>query len=488
MDVVLFSDVSQQSAIIAGMKYTEFPGKSSGPHRLKTEIRNAGFTCQVIDLFFYFTEEELIHLCEKIISKKTLVVGFSTTFWLRNNFLNNERFKKFKIVYDHVRKLNGPKIVFGGPSSIEFSRMFPANKTFSGYAEQDFINYLFKLIGKEENHQFDFNHSQIVYQKNDFMNYEESPVIEISRGCIFKCKFCAFPLNGKSKFDYVKDKEVLKEELIRNYETHGMTIYTFSDDTFNDSTYKLEYLHDIFMSLPFKIKFTSYIRLDLLNAHREQISLLRNMGLFGAFFGVETLNYEAAKTIGKGMSPEKIKDFLYELKSEHWKDDVNISIGLITGLPYETKKSFQETMDWILNKEYCLINKITVLPLGVTNPLYDKNPFKSQFQLDAKKYGFYWTDKGSHAWNNSIHEIKSWDEAAMMATQLLNAIESVNKHTRENFSLPRIANVARFANDPKTFDEIFYMPVKDFITWLNKNHSSMVKGYVNNYKSKVLNL
>ena len=41
----------------------------------------------------------------------------------------------------------------------------------------------------------------------------ETLPLEVSRGCIFKCSFCAFPLNGKTKLDYLRSPEYIKNEL-----------------------------------------------------------------------------------------------------------------------------------------------------------------------------------------------------------------------------------------------------------------------------------
>jgi hypothetical protein len=120
-DVVLFSDTSlpdidffedTASTSLADV-IREFPAKGAGVHRIKTEVRKSGFTCQVVDLFFYFTKDEILELCRKFITEKTLVVGFSTTFWsaIRQH---PHKLTIFKTVLQYVRDLNGPKIVLGG--------------------------------------------------------------------------------------------------------------------------------------------------------------------------------------------------------------------------------------------------------------------------------------------------------------------------------------------------------------------------------------
>lgn len=484
IDIIIFSDSSIQDTNSSFY----FPTKSAGPHRIKTEVRNSGYSCEVIDLFFYFSEEEIQKLCEKLISNKTLVVGFSTTFWYGLGE-NLDKKKKFATAYRYAKNLPNVKIVFAGPLASNFSEKIYADKSFNGFSDFEFIKYLDTLSKSTvDRNPFDFNRSRILYSPNDCLDYGESTVIEITRGCIFKCNFCAYPLNGKKKFDYIKDKEVLKDELLQNYFNYGITNYTFSDDTFNDSMYKMDYLHNVFTSLPFKISFVSYLRLDLLNAHQEQIKLLKEMGLVGAFFGIETLNKSAGSLIGKGMDPEKVKQLLFDLKKHHWQDDVNVTIGLISGLPFETYESHNKTIEWITDKELCLVDKINIAPLNIPNPLLDKYEYKSQFQLDALKYGFYWPDPKSNSWKNYNSFVKSYDTAIAMSKEIYDASLSVKKHTRGNFALMLTSNIARYGNSPKTLQEMLKMDIDSYNLWLEENKLNMISEYVSNYKSKKLSV
>ena len=60
--------------------------------------------------------------------------------------------------------------------------------------------------------------------------------------------------------------------------------------------------------------------------------MLLESGLVGTFFGIESFNKDANKTVGKGASEEKIYENLWKCK-DVWKDKVPYpSAGLITGL------------------------------------------------------------------------------------------------------------------------------------------------------------
>lgn len=512
--VVIFSDTSLQdneetfsSKEKFGDIIFELPAKSAGAYRIATEVRKEGFTCQVISLCFYFSIEEIRELCKKFITKDTLVVGLSTTFWEINSTTGNTRKKIIQEILSYARNLKQPKIVIGGTLASYYSDKIPVDASFNGFSEGKFIKYLksismgsplqnpdrYSLTNNPEydydrTSDFDFNNSQIIYEPNDCMDYGESTVLETARGCIFSCDFCAYPLNGKKKLDYIKNEHVLLEELIRNYDQYGISTYTLSDDTFNDSTYKLEKILSVTSKLPFKIKFVCYARLDLIHAHREQIQLLKELGLAGVFFGVETLNPKSGKAIGKGLDPEKQKELLFDLKNSYWKNDVNITIGLISGLPFETEKSHKATIDWIMNKEECLVDRIRPAPLGVPNPLLDKYPFKSKFQLNATSLGFYWPDKNSHSWKNFNSEIKSFDRAIEMSQEIYQASKSRHLVHKGNFSLPLVANISKYDTVAKTFNDLLYMDNVVYSEWYMNNRSHMIRSYVDSYKNRIMNL
>ena len=55
----------------------------------------------------------------------------------------------------------------------------------------------------------------------------------------------------------MKNKEILKDEMLRNHELFGTNVYDIMDDLLNDSPEKCEFVHDVFTSLPFIVKYAS---------------------------------------------------------------------------------------------------------------------------------------------------------------------------------------------------------------------------------------
>jgi radical SAM superfamily enzyme YgiQ (UPF0313 family) len=412
--------------------------RSAGAYRIATELRKNNISCQVIDYFSEFTPEEIIKLITEIVGDKTKVIAISTTFTVVNKIVRNRASELNLSVLDYVRFLfslavkvakdinKDIKVVAGGAFSYAYSNKdLNVDVLFKGFSDIAFLNYVkdpnffpkgilkpLVIDGDAYNNVFDFSNSQIIYNESDCIRKGETLSIEIARGCIFKCKFCAYPLNGKKKNDYIKNKETLREEFLRNYYEYGTTRYIYSDDTHNDNIIKLEMLSDIVQSLPFKLEYSSYIRLDLLHAHPRQYQLLKDAGISGAFFGIESLNTPSVKSIGKGISSEKIIEELYTFKER--LPEVYTTGGFIIGLPHETKDTLES---WITKLE----DPNFPLGLYVFSPLsmdQDKTFkfYKSEFEKNSEKY-YTWDDPTT--WNNGSFNLTWASEYVSTRCKLL---------------------------------------------------------------------
>jgi hypothetical protein len=408
--------------------------RAIGAYQLANFLRQHNITVQVIDFTDAFTSDELIAAVEKFIGTNTKVLGISSTFYQQevseSDLRDNKNYHRGTIgflpnnIVDTVSTIKNKypsiKTVVGGGNSNNFINDPLFDTVVHGYAEQAFLEYFTKknIYPKEgstyivngDNIKFDIENLRHSWAKNDCILPNETLPIEISRGCIFKCKFCGYPLNGKKKFDYLRSPDMIVEELVSNYEQYGTTNYLFADDTFNDSTYKLEQLHKRITQLPFKINFTTYLRLDLLHSHQEQLPLLKELGLRSAFFGIESLNDKTSKFIGKGMSSTKVKDFLLELKNNIWKEDISMLCTFIVGLPYEdisgTDKSFAWTQQAGLNTAWA--------PLSINA----NHRYKSDIAINYEKYGYTLLDHNRGNWKNNI---MTSDDAVEAANRYNNA-------------------------------------------------------------------
>lgn len=464
VQVLLFTDLG----------HSHVWSRPSGAYRIATELRKNGYTVQVIDCISFFTPVQLLSLIGKFVGKDTVAIGFSTTFFAGliniRNFTSDSDPWMFpisrsdsKVVMEYIRHLSPKvKIIAGGAKAAELPKEIGIDYVISGYAEKmmlDLMGYLTKknynnpmLVSKKlpngsylldydtKGEQFDFKSSTIRWAKEDCLFPGESVPIEISRGCIFKCKFCNFPLNGKTKNDFIKNQDSLVEELNRNYEEFGIYNYIYADDTHNDSTDKLVYLNQLLPQLKKKPLFTTYLRLDLIHAHREQADLLKENGLVSAMFGIETLNHSAGKTIGKGLSPEKNIETLHWLK-ERWGNSIKTTSGFIIGLPGETKQSVDYLFDW-LNSSDRPLDGFELKPLFIKDPARaDSRLWKSEFDTDPTRFGYSFDpDDSPFHW-----KYNGYIDSFQTANKLVNGFRnSYRKNDLHSFLVNMIANYKEF--------------------------------------------
>jgi hypothetical protein len=389
--------------------------RSIGAYQVAHHCRLHGFVVQVIDFTDFFTEEELIGVLSKLISDNLLAVGISTTFYskqddsnplLANNAISNLRGDadidgKISNVFKYIKHYNpNVKIIAGGANSWQLENNILFDAVFHGYSEESVVNYLKDAKSKQKTRlhpkkngidiingdleTFNIEALEHRWLKEDIVLHNETLPIEIGRGCIFKCKFCSYPLNGKKKFDYIRDYSKIVEEMEYNYATFGTTNYFFTDDTFNDSTEKIQALHRAFASLSFKINFVCYLRADLLHRFPKQIRLLKEMGLRSVVFGIESLHQGAANSVGKGMNVEKMKQFLLDLYYKHWNKEVSITCSMIIGLPGEDEQHVRSAFNWFRNEGVDLCDSwwpLTISTTGHYLSKFDKEHAKFHYDL-----------------------------------------------------------------------------------------------------------
>lgn len=445
--------------------------RAAGAYRLATELRKAGYTVQVIDHLLLLGLNRTLKLLDKFVGSETLFVGFSTTFMnvnedyirtksnrfsyedklSKSRFLNSMRYAsvglpiidaELKSIKDKIKTINPKaKLVLGGARIVTqdfFQSYFDAY--IFGYADATIVEYAKFLEEKKpffqskklkngallvdydlEAKTFNFSDSKIEYHESDKILSEEVLPIEIARGCIFKCKFCAFRLNGKGKFDYMKSQDILYEEFLTNYEKFGTTHYLFCDDTYNDSIQKLEYIAKIVQRLPFKIQYTAYIRHDLIARFPDMADLLKESGLKSALFGIETLNPSAGKIIGKGLSKEKTRNVLQWLRDDKgWKNNIMMSSGFIAGLPTETPETVtawaEELLDFSFPLDSFILNYLQIKESEGESSTINKN-YKplSEFDKNYKAYGYWFDPSKSAGW---INEHWQYEDASKLGTEI----------------------------------------------------------------------
>jgi hypothetical protein len=442
--------------------------KYAGTFRIASELRKHGYFVQCIDLTAFDNRlKDLIEILKTIINEKTFWIGFSTTFlsnifgksYIKFSELQKEKEDdaKLKNFIDFLKSCNpNVKLIAGGSKQFFLEKY--NFKTFISYSDKEIVEFTDWCAGKNKKINLDFysnaiqgsefqefTTSQIQYEENDIINSREALPIEISRGCIFKCKFCSFPMNGKTKGEWIKKSNVLLGEFQRNYDKFGTTNYSFADDTYNDSVDKVKFLYDeVYSKLSFKIKFTTYIRLDLIMRFPETADYLKESGLFSALFGIETINHQSGKIIGKGIDPKIQFQYISELKKNQFKKILTHS-GFIIGLPKDRPNEMELLEDFLFSDDNTL-DDIRVSPLIISPKelvSYRKSSF-SEFDLEYQSYG-YTISKPTDSlldtpWINEKINM-TYDSAFEFAKRINEKSRLSNKFKIAGFGVPWLQNL-----------------------------------------------
>lgn len=332
-----------------------------GGHRIAHYLREQNWDIEVVDWANWWQLEQLQEFFRSRYTKDVVFVGFGHLYSIWSSPM--EQFAAW------IKK-NYPNVVLVSGSSV--NPMFDSAQIdyyVQGFGEHA-ITHLLKYIAGNgpcpkfsviENKKiisavhdypaFPMKSLMVKYEDRDFIKSDEWLTVELARGCKFECAFCQFPVLG-IKQDTSRDASDFREQLMDAYDRFGVSAYMIADETFNDRTEKIAKFASVVEKLPFDPWFSAYIRLDLLAARKHDREELLRMNVLGHYYGIESMNHKSAQAIGKGMPSDKIKQGLLDIKQyfeSHGTGRFRANIGLIAGLPFETKETLNDCLDWLIS-------------------------------------------------------------------------------------------------------------------------------------------
>jgi radical SAM superfamily enzyme YgiQ (UPF0313 family) len=469
--------------------FTDAPGadwlsRGYGCYRLASDLRAAGYSVLTVDYSSSITWEKYKQVIDLAVGDDTLVVGYSTT-WFPYRELNkvNPRYsvgfksksvnpktdfvrdlhpwyyeslshcfsqEKVEPWIEYVKSKNKKiKCIVGGAKSNEYVFEPAIDNIFLGFSENMLMDYVHALSGKgpkrifnkivdydpkASDPRFDFKSSPTRYVDTDCIVPGEVLTIEFARGCIFNCSFCSYPHRNQQTADFIKYKEVIRSELLENWEKWGCSRYMIVDDTFNDSTEKLQYIKEVIETLPFKPKFWAYCRMDLFHTYPEQIQLMKDIGVTEVYYGMETWHDKTAKAINKG---GKLQNKINAMKKakEIWGNDVYVTVGLVAGLPHDTVQSVRDASTWFKEEGHECIDWFNVCSLTVYPPTDNlQYKFFSDIEKDLDKYGYTFPiiDEDPMEWHRSDSgDINSKSLADSLMHDWMNELAPYQKNRKQ---------------------------------------------------------
>lgn len=389
-----------------------------GVYKLAHELRTHGCTVQVVGRTNHLTEADVRLIFEKFVGDNTLAVGSSGTFhsgynqfaFIDSIYFPTARQRQIRVMLDEINP--NTKMIYGGsPIDVDTlknpnvdSPMLDVDTIFVAYGDVTIVEYINDLrenreksIYVDRTSRLDIQNSTMLYTPEDCFEPDDEYGIETARGCIFKCAFCNFGLIGKQKGTYERKPSVIADELRRNWEMFGAYRYFVQDDTFNDTNEKIEGVAEAKEASGVPLELTAYMRLDL--QHRlNQTDLLLAAGIKSCYYGIESLNAESAKSIGKGWNPDEQMAYIRELKADKFKD-VWTFTTFIWGLPDDTRDSLRRDYKKLLDPDYNKFDHVFMNYLFMRNTssykiqtLEAQEPTGSAIDRDPESFGYTFSE------------------------------------------------------------------------------------------------
>jgi len=437
---------------------SDFPmnagSRALGAYRIASALRQQGYEVDVIDFACVWSPIEVIKYIDN--GPKPTWIGFSTTFsaskegnvrqstedskvndfltrWLdTDRFFFNEMKRRAPVVIGGARSTrlkffyNADYFLagYGDIAVIELTKYIKGETTFLNYQEEEIIplspefsgTYKVKTINCQQAYPVNtVDNIATEFLPTDFIQQGEVLPIEISRGCIFKCSFCAFPLNGKAKNDYIRPEDQLIADITEYQTKYNSYNYLLMDDTFNDTVEKMEMMVRVQKAVPKPFNFWAYGRLDLLASRKDMIDLIGPSGWKYFSFGVETFNKTAGAKVGKGGNMDKQKEALATIKKRYpaaW-----FLLEMIVGLPGDTDLTVLESLNWLIANPQ-LWDELNFKGLGINNPKY--YTWTSDISKQPEKFGITLNDP------NTTNAQWRWQHATMDGREVAPLVNYIN--------------------------------------------------------------
>lgn len=408
--------------------------RAQGAYRLAHVVREHGYTARVIDGVGTLTADQIFTMVKQVVTTSTKLFCISSTFFsdfaasVHSDSLVTTQYLPYPYhqwleIMMYV-KSQGARIAVGGHKTHEFERDQNIHQYIDhyvyGYADDSILTL---LAGVKESKIVDLTSTVDMHSLTTRYDYGDSFLpgecftIEMHRGCMFKCAFCAYPLNGKQKGSYARCPRHIVDELMHCYENFGSTNFILNCDTFNESE---EYIREFATELSrtgVTFNFGINARIDLFYNKPSFVKLCLDIGVRSVLFGLESSNIFSLKEVGKGLPFEKVVDTL-QMCREIWGNQVRMTGSYIIGLPYDTDKNVQQVYEFFTSPD-CPLHGIEFDPLYVFNPALDLNPWKSEYSINSSKYGFMFSQNSLMEWKNLNTPYKTFSNSVKKANELV---------------------------------------------------------------------
>ncbi len=208
-------------------------------------------------------------------------------------------------------------------------------------------------------------------------------MIEFSRGCIYKCDFCASKMT--MALGYRKKSAHRCAQEVQNLYDYGWKEFALTDDIFtSDKNWAKQVCQKIIeCGVNVTWSCTNGIRVE--SADEELFHLMRKSGCYRVSFGFETGNAHVLEAFGKG-GKASLEQGVKAARMAR-KDGIDVSGFFMLGLSPDTEESIKDTI------QYARVLPLDMLKFGIAIAFPGTKMFKDYRKQDLIR---------SYNWDNYI--------------------------------------------------------------------------------------
>lgn len=261
-------------------------------------------------------------------------------------------------------------------------------------------NYNFEQLDNLDQHCVIPNYSKLPIDQYPYLSDRPDLFITASRGCVRNCGYCDIKHQWK-KYKY-RSANSVAEEMIAQYQRHGIRDFFFTDSLINGSMKMLNELCDILIDYKRKdpqadFKWRGqYIFRPKETVKEEHIKRMAESGVDYLIIGLETGSDRVRHDMNKKHTTEDAEWFL-EMFSKY---GISCRLLMITGWVSETIEDHQDTLNLFSRWQKFVANEtITGIELGSILMILENSPVG---KLDKELEMTYLNNK-PYLWHSNVN-------------------------------------------------------------------------------------
>jgi len=201
------------------------------------------------------------------------------------------------------------------------------------------------------------------------------PVTLSNQACPNHCRFCLRPDNY-GRDNRPRDVDRVFAELVHLHDAHGVHHFRIEDSTPPAGTLTRLARRILDSHLAGRVRLSGFSRVD--TNRDEDFGLLREAGVLALFFGIESMDPETLRALGKGFQPKQVEA---TLKTVHAAGIATVG-SFIFPAPGQTRAQADRNLAGIRRLGDTL-DSLIALPAGVYPPTeWGRHPARYRIELD----------------------------------------------------------------------------------------------------------